>query len=449
MKYKIMYNITYSIQAAKEDKMLSALKNFGVTFLISAILFGIIAYFATGLVTNTVGQILDEEDSSLNNIINNEDAASADETEPDNSVVETNEKVPEGESFNFLVAVNDYRPDLYTDYTPDISYMYNTDWTSISPTETIGCLSTDYREINLSTIVLVRIDKEKREFVYTYFPSDTRVYTSSGYHTLSEVYNLYGIDRISEYVSAMTGLEIKYNVLINGYDLDEIYSLLGSVSVNIGSDIYTDGTYNTMQYETTIEHVEADGSKWTEHKPNTYLIGKGDVAVTEDNLYTLVSTMEHSASELSLKEAYSIEMLSKYLNYLAGLEESKLKIVMAQLIMNESEWGNIEGLETTAPETEAPETEAQSYETATAETEEEDKSSRWIQDTFEPEGAMVSTNFTLNDFDSIYEMLCAVTYFENKTVSYPMTYYAADEDTSEYFDADTNSGISLFMDYRK
>ena len=55
----------------------------------------------------------------------------------------------------------------------------------------------------------------------------------------------------------------------------------------------------------------------------------------------------------------------------------------------------------------------------------------------------------MNDFDSIYELLCAVTYFENKTVSYPMTYYAASEDSSEYFDANVNSGITLFMDYRK
>ena len=30
-----------------------------------------------------------------------------------------------------------------------------------------------------------------------------------------------------------------------------------------------------------------------------------------------------------------------------------------------------------------------------------------------------------------------------------MTYYAASEDSSEYFDANVNSGITLFMDYRK
>ena len=74
--------------------MLSALKNFGVTFLISALLFGIIAYFATGLVTNTVGQMLDDEDASLNNIIKNEDVSPPDETTDNSSLSPTNEKIP-------------------------------------------------------------------------------------------------------------------------------------------------------------------------------------------------------------------------------------------------------------------------------------------------------------------------------------------------------------------
>ena len=427
--------------------MLSALKNFGVTFLISALLFGIIAYFATGLVTNTVGQMLDDEDASLDNIIKNEDATPPDETTDNSALSPTNEKIPSGDSFNFLIAVNDYRPDIYTDYTPDVSYMYNTDWNSVSPADTVGCLSTSYRKIGLSTVVLVRIDKEKREFVYTYFSPETRVYTSSGYHTFYEVYELYGIDRIAEYVYAMTGLDIKYSFLINAYDLDELYGLLGGVMTDLGSDIYTDGTYNTMQYETTIEHTEADGSKWTEHKPNTYLIGKGEVTLTADNIYTLLSTKEHGSADLSVKESYTIEILRKYLGYLANIDESKLKIIMSQLIMNESDWGSIEGLETTAPETEA-------HETTPAETEQteetaENSTPRWVAETFEPDGPIVSTNFTMNDFDSIYELLCAVTYFENKTVSYPMTYYAATEDSSEYFDANVNSGITLFMDYRK
>ena len=52
--------------------MLSALKNFGVTFLISALLFGVIAYFATLFVSSTVNSILDDESSELNDIISSE-----------------------------------------------------------------------------------------------------------------------------------------------------------------------------------------------------------------------------------------------------------------------------------------------------------------------------------------------------------------------------------------
>ena len=52
--------------------MLSALKNFGVTFLISALLFGVIAYFATLFVSNTVNSILDDEKNELDEIISAE-----------------------------------------------------------------------------------------------------------------------------------------------------------------------------------------------------------------------------------------------------------------------------------------------------------------------------------------------------------------------------------------
>ncbi len=425
--------------------MLSALKNFGVTFLISSLLFGVIAYFATGLVTNTMGEILDE-DTSLDNIINNSEEIIDPEENISGDVIVSDEKVPEGDSFTFLVAVNDHRPDLYNDYKPDASYMYNTDWTVVSPTETIGCLSTEYREKALSSLVLVHINKESREFVYTYFSPSIRVYTTGGYITLSEIYEQYGIDRIAEHIYAMTGLNAKYKLLINGYDLDELYSLLGGVMVNVGSDIYSDGTYNTMRYETTVEHIEADGSEWTEHKANTYLVGKGEVALTSDNIYTLLSTKEHNSSELSIKEAYTVEILQKYLTYLANIEESKLKIILSQLIMNESEWGNIEGLELAPVE---EETEVWQPEPETEETEEEKDTPKWVADTYEPDGAVITTDFTMNEFEDIYELICAVTYFENKTVSYPVTYYAADKDSGEYFDANINSGISLYMDYRK
>ena len=150
--------------------MLSALKNFGVTFLIAAILFGIIAYFATGFVTGTVKNILEEEQTELDEIIHNEAEADNNPVTPDEGVTEEEEKIPEGESFNFIIYSTDYRPDLYDNYSPALSVMYNTDWYSVPADETAGLLSGDYRTANLSSIMIVRIDKERRQVILIHLP---------------------------------------------------------------------------------------------------------------------------------------------------------------------------------------------------------------------------------------------------------------------------------------
>ena len=50
--------------------MLSAFKNFFVTFLISALVFGAAAYFATQFLTETISGIFDAESSELDHILN-------------------------------------------------------------------------------------------------------------------------------------------------------------------------------------------------------------------------------------------------------------------------------------------------------------------------------------------------------------------------------------------
>lgn len=446
--------------------MLSAFKNFGVTFLIAALLFGIIAYFATGFVTGTVKSILEDEQQELDEIMQ---SGETETTPPDAETdvpPETDEKIPEGESFNFLVLTTDYRPDLYNTYRPSLSTMYNTDWYSIPSDETAGVLSGDYRESNLSTITMVRIDKENRQVVYSYFTPETRVYTSTGYHSLSEVYNIYGIDTLADYINSMTGLKFKYKFLINGYNLDEMIELLGSVTVNSTRDIYYDGKYPTMQYETTVERIGDDGNPWTEHIPNAYLQGVGELQPDSEQLCNMLSVIEKSDSELSAKSAYVIDILQKYLNLLGTMEKDQLKITLAQLITMEADWVNIEGLEfpeeseTVESETESetetetePETEPVPEvdpEEGSEETEEEefDPSTRWTVELFEPENPIVETNYTMNEFDAVCEMLEAVTYFENVTITYPFEYKAATEEEEAHFTANTNAGLELYMNYR-
>lgn len=436
--------------------MLSAFKNFGVTFLISALLFGIIAYFATSFVTGTVKSILDDEQNELNEIMQSDETETMPDTDDENpSVIPgTDEKIPEGESFNFLILTTDYRPDLYNTYRPTLNTMYNTDWYSVSPEETTGLLSGDYRDINLSTITLVRIDKEKRQVIYSYFTPETRVYTSTGYHSLSEVYNFYGKDTVADYIHAMTGLKFRYTLLINGYNFDEMLELLGSVVVNSTRDIYFDGKYPTMQYETTVERIGTDGSTWTEHIPNVYLMGAGEIQPDAEQFYNMLSVIERNDSELAAKSAYVVETLQKYLAQIAEMENDQRKILLAQLITCESEWGNIEGLklpeetetETAESETE-PETEVSSENPE--ETEKEfDPSERWTVELFENENPIVETNYTMNDYEAITEMLEAVAYFEQVTITYPYQYKSATDKDEAHFTADTAAGIDMYLSYR-
>lgn len=428
--------------------MLSAFKNFGITFLISAVLFGFIAYFATGFVTNEMNDLIAEEKTHLDEIIQNPDISETSDTESVDPI-ETDPVgsdseliIPEGDSFNFLVISTDYRPDLYTTYMPTSSIMSETDWNSVASSETLGCLSSDYRDINVTSIVLVRVDKEDRQFTYTYITPYTRVYTTSGYQTLSSVYNFFGKQTVADYVHSLTGIEIKYTFLINAYNLDELTNLIQGVTVYAPKDVYSDGKYNTLNFETIVEKKTDGDSKQTEHIPNTFIISAGEKKLDFSNIYHLTTVIEHSDSDLKVKETYMTQMIQRYLEYLASLEEDRLKILIAQLITKSSDWSNIEGLisdqQMNSPDSDQSNENQQVVGEKT-----------WIGTTFEPDTPIIETdNYSMNDFDSIVELIGAVKYFDNVLVSYPFEYHAADENNDEYFAANIQEGLEQFMQYR-
>lgn len=445
--------------------ILSALKNFGVTFLLAIVIFGIIAYFATGFVTGTMTDILSTEHEKLDEIINNPDKLPDEtkdsETDPD----DTTKKEIYGDSFNFLIVTTDYRPDAYDTYLPTPEQIEEDHFSVDEPSELFGYLSGQYRKTNLTSIVIVRIDKEKEQVIYSYITPLMRVFTSSGYRTLSEVYDLYGTDKLAEYVNSMTGLAFKYTFMLNGYNMDEFIESAGAVSASIGKDIFNDGMYNTFNY------MSKNGA-------NRYVLGMGYTKLDADSLYNASSVIEHSASDLTSKQTLSVELARSYLSFLAGLDEDHLMSVLAHLILTDDLWQNIpeiladverpetedtfvgtpdlpfdttpiqteetepvepEPVETEAPETEIPE------ETLEAETEpDETEDPRF----FEPITPIIETNFNINEFYEIYELFTAVNKFENKIITYPCTYVPANEEHGEYFDYDVTRGVAMFKDYR-
>ena len=472
--------------------MLSAFKNFGITFIIAAVLFGVIAYYATGLVINTGANIIDEEKENLNSIMQNTDmpdtsepsgTTGSDTGETGEGTDNPDDKIPEGESFNFLIISTDYRPDLYDTYAPGKDLMGSTSWDDMGADETFGCLSSEYRRSNVTSIMLVRIDKEDRQFTYTYITPFARVYTASGYQTLSEVFKQSGKNKIVEYIRSFTGLDVKYTFVINAYNLDELASMVQGLSVNVSKNVYTDGKYNTFKFETIKEVQNSDGSTTTDHIPNALVVSSGSKYLDYANLYNLSTVIEHSQADLNIKEGYMVQIIEQYLSYLAGLEDDQLKMTLAKLITREAEWENIDKLfgdgkedgeedgETsdsdsdseTAPEepdTDLPDTdETDPDEIDPDETEPEETKiptsaapsdeKPWVSVLFEPDTPILETSdYSMNDFDAIMELLQAIKYFEGVKVSYPFIYRAATEDSEEYFEPNLTKGIELFTQYR-
>jgi len=455
--------------------MLSAFKNFGVTFLISIAIFGVIAYFATGFVTGTVTDILENEQDALSEIIQTDEKNPDETDESSENPIDDPEIEIYGESFNFLIVTTDYRPDAYENYLPDIDNIDLGNPNHTYASDLMGYLSTEYRDANVTSIVIVRIDKEREQVVYSYVTPKCRVFTSSGYRTLSEVYDLYGIDKLKAHINGLTGLEYKYTFLLNGYNMDELVNIVGSLGVSVEKDIYYDGMYNTFASHSIVEVTDRFGDTTTKQVPNPKVLEPGYIALSPEHFYNASSVIEHSASDLATKQTLSIEMTRSLLTYLAGLDEDHVKTILAQLLLHEENWAEIPGLiagitrpepeetldpsgsylpfdttpvetETDIPETDPPETEAP--ETEDPEIDETQTEEPEGTKLFEPDTTILESNFTIEEFYEIYDLLCSVLKYENKIITYPVTYIAETEDSDEYFVSDVQRGIELFNAYR-
>ena len=238
-----------------------ALKNFGITFLISILVFGITAYFVSGFFTSTVNGILDKENDRLDQLF----TEAVDQTSTED---EGNEDIlPEvkGDSFTVLFGVTDHRDGDF-DYFPE-------DEKAISKIETddkksVGLLVKDYRTVKVKSIVLMRVCKETREYNFISIPSTSKVYTQmgGGYTLLEDVMYFYDQDYFVQKVAAMTGITPDYTVFVNITDLDDVLTQTGGFTCHVPEDIYTDGKdfFPEPPEETTGEETTAPETKTSE-----------------------------------------------------------------------------------------------------------------------------------------------------------------------------------------
>ncbi len=425
--------------------MLSALKNFAVTFLIAAVLFGVAAYFVTGFLTNTVTDILENEHNELDNIMNEPDKTQPGEETTDTETPAQPTDEPKGESFNFLIVTTDYRPDLYNDYEPDLTVMNGINWVQMEPEETIGCLSQEYRERGASSLVLVRIDKEQKKFVYTYITPLIRVYTETGFHTLSDTYMIYGREKLAQYIHAMTGLTVDYTFVLDGYDMDEFINYLGGVTAQLSKNVYSDGVYATTNFETEREQVGEDGAKWTERIPNTLLWNAGSVYTSADALNLILSCREESQSDISNKQIFAVGVLQSFLGKIAGMEDGLRRNTLARLITPSAWWGNLDEMGLPIQPVQTTDQTPVPFDTTPTG---EEGTVIWSSRVWEPEDAILDTDFAMRDYDSVIELLEMVDTAESVILTYPCSYLPATKETDACFTADLNRGVDQYLIYR-
>jgi len=396
--------------------MLSAFKNFAITLIIASVVFGVTAYFATQFVTATVSDIMGAEMSDLDEIISGSvndqrqetdtDTETGTETETDSANTAVTEIL--GESFSFLVVCSGYRPELFTDYVPTVDVLKDKVASFTTAADSYGILSKNYREIEATTIVLVRADKEKQEFTYTYITPETRVHTTTGYHTLGEVYALYGYEYIGAFVRSLTGIAVDYTFLLEGYNMEEFIAQLGSVPVNNPKNIYAEGIYHTTRSETTRERVNENGDVIVDHYDNSMVLAAGNISFTEYASHILNTLKERSSAEIEMKGTYSVAIVESYVKTLANMSQEQFTSFM-QKALAVPDPGN-------QPD--------------------------------EPATPILQSNFTEENIADVYDMIRAAALFSSSVIQYPGTYVQASDDTDAYFDPDINTAIKRFLPYR-
>ena len=174
--------------------MLSAVKNFAITLIVSLLVFGTIAFFVAPAIEQGMtmgGKSTESTDDSGESklpdgyVYVTDDSGATVTDANGNPITEpapTNGEDVKGKSFNILLLGNDYQPDVLTDY--NLSGM----------NAEIDGFKIKERTINVDTIILIRVDKEKGQLIFLTIPSNTQVYVSGGNTTLSALYSKYGLD---------------------------------------------------------------------------------------------------------------------------------------------------------------------------------------------------------------------------------------------------------------
>ncbi len=202
-------------------KDLTAVRNFIITFLLSLLIFGLIAY---GLVQFTTAAFELGADTTPVGPGTNE--SETDDPGPDDSSDPQDWIDIKGDSFTALLVGTDYQPDVYDDY--DVK----------DENETAEGFPLMPRQIETETIILARVNKETGECLFCPIPANTRITVDGLPCLLKELYAMKGPEALCSKVMAMTGIPVDYYAVVNMKNFASLIDDLGGITYFVETDMY-------------------------------------------------------------------------------------------------------------------------------------------------------------------------------------------------------------------
>ena len=199
------------------------MRNFLITFFLSLLVFGLIAFLLVQFTTSAF-ELNQNEAGTDTTPAETKGPSGPSGTETDSQDLPLVD-IP-GESFTVLLVGTDYQPDVYQDYT-------------VAPgTYDENGFPAEPRLVEADTIILLRINKETGECIYCAIPATARITVEGLTYQLKELYGLKGINALCTKVMAMTSLPIDFYAVITMSSMRSLIDDLGGITYYVAADMH-------------------------------------------------------------------------------------------------------------------------------------------------------------------------------------------------------------------
>jgi len=225
------------------------IRNFFLTFIISLIIFGIIAFFVVNMILGSLGVSA--------GIGENPDPV---QTGGEDYVDKGNDAREDldGNSFNMLFVGLDYAPAIFYDY-------YDPDTVSGLVEYPSGKLpgglvmDGEFRRVSADTILLVCVSKERKEFAFTAISPGTIVKRGNDTKCLSDVFEDEGVESFVDTVHSLVGVSIDRYALVSLTEFPKLIDMIEGVDFNVPCNMVYDDNKGGLHINITEGPQTLDG----------------------------------------------------------------------------------------------------------------------------------------------------------------------------------------------